>query len=90
MRTRYLIAFVVLCDLLMMLAGVPLERASWLAVAHHSADRTLLSALLVGNLALLAVCLLGFYACAVAGARGVRFAFTRFFARIYAQPRRES
>ncbi len=89
MRTRYLIGFVVVCDMFMFFAGVPLERASWLAVTYHRGDARLVGMLLAANLALLAICLLGFYASALAGTRGVRFALTRF-SRIYAQPRRES
>ena len=77
MRTRYLVAFVVCCDLVMLFAGVPLERATWLALAHQAHDRRLLLTMLAANLVLFGVCICGFVAMAVAATRGLRFALGR-------------
>lgn len=85
MRTRYLFVYVIVCDLLMVFGGVPLVRLTWLAIVHHASRGTLIE-LLAANLALLVLCLAGFFASAIAGTRGVRFAFMRF-SRSSARPR---
>lgn len=85
MRTRYLFVYVLVCDALMIFGGVPLLRATWLAVVHHAARATLIE-LLAANMALLVLCLAGFFASAVAGTRGLQFAFRRF-SRSSARPK---
>ena len=78
MRTRDLVALVVICDAIVLFAGVPLERASWLAVTQHEHDRRVLVELLCANVLLMGVCLLGFSAAAAASVRGFRW-FQAFF-----------
>ena len=86
MKTRYLLVFVVCCDVLMFFVGIPLERATWLAIAHHVHDRHVLVGLLAANVGLFALCVGAFFATALASTRGVQYALRRF-SRAYARPR---
>ena len=85
MRTWFLVATVVVCDIVMVFLGVPLVRATWLAITQSRDDRHLLIMLLAANLTLMCIACAGFGAAAVLSARGVRFVFTRF-ARAYERP----
>ena len=86
MKTRYLLGFVLICDALMLFGGIPLERTTWDALAHHRQDRELLLTLLAANLALFGLCVCALLATAIAGSRGIVFA-VRHFAKVFAQPR---
>ena len=88
MKTRSLVAIVVLCDVLMAVAGIPLVRLTWLALTQHRHDTELLRLLLGANLVMLAVCLFGFFATAIAGTRCAMFVFRRF-STSFARPTRE-
>lgn len=88
MPTWFLIATVVVCDFMMVLFGIPLVRATWLAIKQSHDDRHLLVMLLIANLTLMCIACVGFAAAAVASARGVRFVFRRF-ARASVRPRQE-
>ena len=85
MKTRQLLIFVVICDLFMAAAGIPLERVT-LKVLAHPHDRPTIVLLLIANLALFAICVCGFLATSIAGTRGVRYAITRF-SKVYARSR---
>ena len=88
MPTWSLLATVVVCDFVMVLFGIPLVRATWVALTQARDDRHLLIMLLIANLTLMCIACVGFAAAAVASARGVRFVFRRF-ARASARPRQE-
>jgi len=89
MKTAYLLAIVVFCDAIVLFFGLPLERATWNAIAHDRGNRHLLVVLLVGNVTLFWVCIAGFIATSIAASRGVRFAIRRF-SKASGQPTPES
>jgi len=84
-KTRDLLVFVVVCDVFMAAAGIPLERVTLRAIAHPT-DRHTLAMLLAANIALFVVCVGGFLATTIAGSRGLHYAVTRF-AKSFARSR---
>ncbi len=83
-RSRYLCAAIAVSDVVLLAAGVPLQRYSWSVASQRAVDPQTILVLLLANVALLALLLCGMLSAIVLTRRGVQLTLrhvSRFFAR---------
>lgn len=84
-RKRFLFAVVVAADLTIIFGGLPLLRYTYVALSRHVTDATVLSQLLVANVAMLLLVIAAMFAWGMLGARAIR-GLIRLGPTIFAQP----
>jgi len=84
-RARFLFVVIVAADVTVVLAGIPLLRYTYLALAQRAGDVPLLLQLLVGNLSMMLLVVAAMFASGMLGARALSGAF-RYSPRSSAQP----